>query len=177
MTCAARYCEQHHQLLRSFASLSVSPQKYLFNFSHLTNGTPRAFLMVSPLVLALKFTVKEHDVYYPKLRKPPISFASKVFGVILVGVLLVIGIIGIILPIIPGILFLFLAVYVLTRVSRRAATLAHKQPWFSRYARKLDAVGDLPWGQRLKFALLVIGAATLSGVQSLASKLRSVLRK
>jgi uncharacterized membrane protein YbaN (DUF454 family) len=116
-------------------------------------------------------------VYYPKLRKAPLSFASKVLGVILVALLLFVGVIGIILPIIPGILFLFLALYVLTRVSRRVAVIAHRQPWFSRFASKLDAVESLPMGQRFKFSFLVVAAASLSGLQSLVSKLSTLLRK
>ena len=116
-------------------------------------------------------------MYLPKLRTEPIPFGTKVIGAVFVVLFLIVGIIGVILPIIPGLLFLFLALYVLTRISRRAAAMAHRQPWFSRYAKKLDSANHLPVLTRIKLAGLVIAAATVSGMQLVVSQVCSLVKR
>ncbi len=72
---------------------------------------------------------------------------------------------GLILPIIPGIVFLLLAVYVLTRISRRAAAYAHNQPWFNRHMRHLNAVDTLSVGERFKLGFLVMARSVVNGIE------------
>lgn len=49
----------------------------------------------------------------PRFRPLPLFY--RVLGIILVVGFLLIGVVGLILPVIPGLVFLLLAVYVLTR--------------------------------------------------------------
>ena len=99
----------------------------------------------------------------PRFR--PLPVVSSVVGSLRgVGVLLL-GLVGLILPIIPGIVFLLLAVYVLTRISRRAAAYAHNQPWFNRYLRHLNAVDTLSVGERFKLGFLVMARSVVNGIE------------
>ncbi|MDX1491682.1 MAG: DUF454 family protein [Pseudohongiellaceae bacterium] len=116
-------------------------------------------------------------MYYFKTGKKPSSFVTKACALVLCAVLLLLGVVGLILPIIPGVLFLFLAFYVLTKVSKRVAAIAHDQAWFSHHARKLDAAGGLPMGSRFKLTLWVIAGATVGGIQALASKVTGLFRQ
>ncbi len=104
-------------------------------------------------------------MHLPTPRFRPLAFGYKVIGIVLIACFLLIGLVGLILPIIPGLLFLFLALYVLTRVSRRASAYAHSQPWFSRHLRHMDAADKLSIGERLRLALLVVARGALNGVE------------
>lgn len=91
----------------------------------------------------------------------------KIICMVLIAGFLVIGLLGLILPVIPGVLFLFLAVLLLTRVSRRAATFAHSQPWFHHHMHQWQATGGLSVGQRVKLGFLMTARVIIKGVQSL----------
>lgn len=97
----------------------------------------------------------------------PIPLVYKIACMALIAVFLIIGVLGLILPIIPGVLFLFLAVLLLTRVSRRAATFAHSQPWFHRNMRQWQATGGLSVGQRVKLGFLLGARLIVKGAQKL----------
>lgn len=99
----------------------------------------------------------------PRFRPLPLIY--RVLGIILVVGFLLIGLVGLILPIIPGIVFLLLAVYVLTRISRRAAAYAHSQPWFNRHMRHLDAADSLSVGERIKLGFLVMARSVVNGIE------------
>lgn len=77
---------------------------------------------------------------------------------------LIVGVLGLILPVIPGVLFLFLAALLLTRVSRRAFNLAHRQPWFREQLRTWQMSGGLSTGQRLRLSLLLTIRALADGI-------------
>jgi uncharacterized membrane protein YbaN (DUF454 family) len=79
----------------------------------------------------------------------------KIACMVLIAGFLIVGVLGLILPIIPGLLFLFLAVLLLTRVSRRAATFAHSKPWFHKNMHHWQATGGLSIGQRVKLGFLM----------------------
>ncbi|MES3006646.1 MAG: DUF454 family protein [Pseudomonadota bacterium] len=99
----------------------------------------------------------------PRFRPLPLIY--RILGIILVVGFLLIGLVGLILPIIPGIVFLLLAVYVLTRISRRAAAYAHSQPWFNRHMRHLDAADSLSVGERIKLGFLMMARSVVNGIE------------
>jgi uncharacterized membrane protein YbaN (DUF454 family) len=111
------------------------------------------------------------NVHLPKPIFRPIPFVYKVALSVLIVAFLLIGLIGLILPIIPGILFLVLAVFLMTRVSRRAATFAHSQPWFHRHMGQLNASSHLSVADRLKFGFLIAARGTISALKRLVSYL------
>ena len=77
---------------------------------------------------------------------------------------LIVGVLGLILPVIPGVLFLFLAALLLTRVSRRAFNIAHRQPWFREQLRAWQLSGGMSVGQRLHLSLLLTLRALADGI-------------
>jgi uncharacterized membrane protein YbaN (DUF454 family) len=91
----------------------------------------------------------------------------KIACMVLIAGFLIIGVLGLILPIIPGLLFLFLAVLLLTRVSRRAATFAHSQPWFHKNMHHWQATGGLSIGQRAKLGFLMGARIIVRSAQQL----------
>jgi len=90
----------------------------------------------------------------------------KLGGALLVGCLLILGMIGLIMPILPGILFLFLALFVLTKLSRRASAYAHSKPWFRYHLLHLQAARGLSLGARLKLGALILARGTVQGIET-----------
>lgn len=96
----------------------------------------------------------------------PMPLYARVIALVLIAGFLLLGLIGLILPIIPGLLFLFLAVLLLTRVSRRASNYAHSHPWFRRHLQWWRASHALSWPQRARLSLLLGARAALNGVRT-----------
>jgi uncharacterized membrane protein YbaN (DUF454 family) len=113
-------------------------------------------------------------VQLPRPHFRPMPLHYKLLSIVLIVSFVLIGIAGLILPLIPGLLFLFLAAYLLTRVSRRAAAFAHAQPWYRSHMGKLDAAGTLTTGQRVKISLLLVAKGMVAGLKSLFSVIRNV---
>lgn len=111
------------------------------------------------------------------MQKPLVSLFWKSLSCLLIGGLLLLGLIGLVLPVIPGILFLFLALLLATRVSRRAAAWAESHRWFTRHNRLWQRAGALSMTDRLRLGLLVAARSVVKGLQSLAGVLgRSLSR-
>lgn len=111
------------------------------------------------------------NTHLPKPIFRPMPLMYKIVSMVLIAAFLIIGVLGLILPIIPGVLFLFLAVLLLTRVSRRAATFAHSQPWFHRNMHHWQATGGLTVGQRVRLGFLLSARVIMKGAQRLMSAL------
>lgn len=101
-------------------------------------------------------------VYKPSFK--PLSWPYKVLGFALVLCFLLLGVVGLVLPILPGIVFLFLALYVLTKVSKRAAAYAHSKPWFNYHLQHLRAASGLSFTARCKLAGLIAVRGVIDGV-------------
>ena len=110
-------------------------------------------------------------MHFPKPYFRPLPWAYRILLSVLIICFLAIGVVGLILPIIPGILFLFLAVYLCTRLSRRVRNYAQNHPWFNRNARQMDAAEHLSILEKSRLVLLMLARATVTGVQSLISVL------
>lgn len=102
-----------------------------------------------------------------KGSKKPLSMVYKLGGALLVGCFLILGLIGLIMPIIPGLLFLFLALYVLTKLSRRAAAYAHSKPWFRYHLLHLKAASGLSLGARVKLGVLIVARGAVQGIEAM----------
>lgn len=99
-----------------------------------------------------------------KKRKLPLIY--KIGGVLLIGCCLILGVIGLIMPIIPGLVFLFLALFLLTKLSRRAAAYAESKPWFNYHLRHLKAASGLSLGARVKLGALIVARGTVQGLEA-----------
>lgn len=94
----------------------------------------------------------------------PLPLYAKIIALVVIAGFVLIGIVGLILPIIPGVLFLFLAVLLLTRVSRRASAYAHSHPWFRKHLQSWRASAGLTWGQRARLSFWLAARTVVQGV-------------
>lgn len=101
-----------------------------------------------------------------KRTKRSLPFLYKLGGALLVGFLLMLGFIGLIMPIIPGLVFLFLALLILTKMSRRAAAYAENKPWFRYHMRHLQAANGLGLGARMKLGALIAARGAVQAIES-----------
>ena len=80
---------------------------------------------------------------------------------------LALGLVGLIIPIFPGIIFLAVAVYLLSRGSRRVSEYADRHPDLSRLQRRMRRLDAATLLQRMQvFALLTL-AAVVKGIRRL----------
>ena len=89
----------------------------------------------------------------------------------IIGVCLVLGVIGLILPIIPGLLFLALAVMLASKLSRRVAVWASKAPLLKGWTKHSHTIGGLSRVQRLKLAFWVSAKYTVNSLSAMADRL------
>jgi uncharacterized membrane protein YbaN (DUF454 family) len=80
--------------------------------------------------------------------------------------LLLLGLVGLVLPIIPGLLFLFLAAWLMTKVSRRFAALLDDNPHLARHHGFLQRTRGLSGLQRAKLAAWVMAKTVVKGLQA-----------
>lgn len=113
--------------------------------------------------------------YKPIVKPMPWHYKLLGFGVVLC--LFFLGLVGLVLPILPGIVFLFLALYVLTKISKRAAVYAHSKPWFNYHMQHLRAASGLKFGARCKLAGLMAVRGLINGVAAGATWCKRHLSK
>jgi len=89
----------------------------------------------------------------------------------LVGLLTLIGLVGLILPIIPGILFLFLAALLLSKVSSRFENVLDRNENVKDWRRRWDSTNALPFAKRIKLSLLLVAKAIVNGVETAVNSL------
>jgi uncharacterized membrane protein YbaN (DUF454 family) len=90
------------------------------------------------------------------LQQEPAGLLIKTGLLLLAALCLLIGLVGIVLPIIPGILFLGLGAWLLARVSRRAAARLEAQPGWRRARRFWQRSQHLGFAGKMQLALLLL---------------------
>lgn len=90
---------------------------------------------------------------------------------VLVGLFTLIGLAGLILPIIPGILFLFLAALLLAKISSRFDAMLHRNENVRVWKRRWDTSNSLPLLARLKLSCLLVARAIVSSVETAVDSL------
>ena len=110
------------------------------------------------------------NTHLPETVFTPMALPLKIVSLVLMVAFLVIGLAGLILPIIPGALFLFLAALLATRVSSRAAAWAHRLPWFRSYLLHWRTAGS---GALFKLTLLMALRNGFKGLRIVAGLFRA----
>lgn len=95
------------------------------------------------------------NTHLPRPVFRPLPLPQRIASLVLIGALMVLGLIGLLLPVLPGLLFLFLAALLSTRISHRAALFMHRQTWFHTHLRSWQAGGHLSLSQRARLGLLI----------------------
>lgn len=97
--------------------------------------------------------------------------------VVVIGVCLVLGVIGLILPVIPGILFLFIGAILLSKLSTRFASYLKQNTWAQKWQRRGDSFRKLNNAHRLKLSFLMAAKSAVDSMESVWQKLQSTAAK
>lgn len=103
------------------------------------------------------------------LRKAGLTALAVVF--------LFLGILGLIIPIIPGIIFLVLAILLASKVSRRIRVWSDGQPLLAKLKRRTERLESVDWSTRTKVAALMMLQGTIEFFGTLFGKTARVLRR
>ena len=109
---------------------------------------------------------QESNVDHSEQQSYHMPFLMKALIMGVIGIFLIIGLAGLILPIIPGILFLSMAAVLLSKISSRFAFyLQHNTTWI-KWRRYWRSIGFLSFAQQLKLSLLVLARSLLNAIDS-----------
>ncbi|MDK1023599.1 MAG: DUF454 family protein [Gammaproteobacteria bacterium] len=73
--------------------------------------------------------------------------------IIAAAVCIVLGLIGLIIPVIPGVIFLAIAAIFLARVSTRMDRWVKSSPFMSNTQSRMDSMAELDWPDRARLSL------------------------
>lgn len=102
-----------------------------------------------------------------------IPFPLKLIGLAVVALFAFIGVVGLILPIIPGILFLALAAFIMAKLSSRFAYFLDDQPIWQRLKRQWHSTRVLTVVEKTKLMALYIARSAIDGVDNLIRAIKS----
>jgi uncharacterized membrane protein YbaN (DUF454 family) len=97
------------------------------------------------------------------------SVMTKLIAAGVIVVCLLIGVAGLILPLIPGLLFLGLAAVVAAKLSPRFAQLLRQNETLRGYLDRTEGFGSLELGEKLKLSALLLAKALIDGVALLVA--------
>jgi uncharacterized membrane protein YbaN (DUF454 family) len=104
------------------------------------------------------------------------NVSTKLIAAGVIVVCLLLGVAGLILPLIPGLLFLGLAAIVAARVSPRFAETLRQNETLRGYLDRTEGFGSLPLDQKIKLAGLLILKALIDGVAFLVTGVMRLLK-
>ncbi|MEJ6593237.1 MAG: DUF454 family protein [SAR86 cluster bacterium] len=110
-------------------------------------------------------------------NKPPLSRPVKVVYVALALICVLIGIAGLLLPVIPGLLFLVAALYLIGKVSVRVKTWSESRPMLVSLHARLHKLEQVSLGERLKLVGLTVAALALGLITRSARLARGVMSR
>lgn len=111
-------------------------------------------------------------VDYSKITSQGMPFLGKALCIMLVVCCVLIGLVGLVLPIIPGFLFLFFAAILLARISSRFKSLLHNHSATKDWMKHWKSTKALSGMQRLKLSFWVAARGVVKSVESGLSMLR-----
>ena len=109
-----------------------------------------------------------------QLNRP--IFPMKLVYLVIATLCVFIGILGLIVPVIPGILFLIVAVYFLGKVSTRIRNWSNKQPVLKSLHQKLHRLGRVDFVDRIKVISLMSIEMICRSVDQVNKSVRQVRR-
>ena len=97
------------------------------------------------------------------------SVITKLVAAGVIAVCLLIGVAGLILPLIPGLLFLGLAAVVAAKLSPRFAQILRQNDTLRGYLDRTEGFGSLALGEKVKLSALLLAKALIDGVALLVA--------
>jgi uncharacterized membrane protein YbaN (DUF454 family) len=104
------------------------------------------------------------------------NVSTKLIAAGVIVVCLLLGIAGLVLPLIPGLLFLGLAAIVAAKVSPRFAEMLRQNETLRGYLDRTEGYGSLPLDGKIKLAGLLILKALIDGVAFLVAGVMRLLK-
>jgi uncharacterized membrane protein YbaN (DUF454 family) len=104
------------------------------------------------------------------------NVSTKLIAAGVIVVCLLLGLAGLILPLIPGLLFLAVAAIVAAKFSPRFAEALRHNETMRGYLDRTEGFADLPLEQKLKLAGLLFVKALIDGVAFLVEGVMKVLK-
>ncbi len=92
-----------------------------------------------------------------------ISWYCRILLTVLALACVILGVIGLVIPIIPGVVFLLIAVLLLSRISPRLKRWVRRKPEMNRIHSRFQAMGRLHWGERLRLSFWMAMNGVLQG--------------
>jgi len=104
------------------------------------------------------------------------NVSTKLIAAGVIVVCLLLGFAGLILPLLPGLLFLAIAAIVAAKFSPRFAEMLRRNDTLRSYMDRTEGFNELPLDQKLKLAGLLFVKATIDGVALLVAGVMKVLK-
>lgn len=104
------------------------------------------------------------------------NVSTKLIAAGVIVVCLLLGLAGLILPLIPGLLFLAIAALVAAKFSPRFAQTLRQNETMRGYLDRTEGFADLPLDQKIKLAGLLVVKALIDGVAYLVAGVMKVLK-
>jgi len=99
-----------------------------------------------------------------RLSKP-----RKVIYLAIGGMCLMLGVIGLIIPIIPGVLFLMAAIYLLSRGSRKIKKFTDRDPRILQMQQRMEQFGEVNAVDRIRLAGWITLDAVVKSLQAIGT--------
>jgi uncharacterized membrane protein YbaN (DUF454 family) len=104
------------------------------------------------------------------------SLSTKLIACAVIIACLALGAVGLILPLIPGLLFLAVAAVVAAKLSPSFEQMLRQNPTLSGYLDRTDGFAALSWGKRIQVAGLLCVKMLIDGVALLVAGVMRVVR-
>lgn len=104
------------------------------------------------------------------------NVSTKLIAAGVIVVCLMLGLAGLILPLIPGLLFLAIAAIVAAKLSPRFAETLRRNDTLRGYLDRTEGFADLPVDQKIKLAGLLFVKALIDGVAFLVAAVMKLLK-
>ena len=106
----------------------------------------------------------------------PVSKPRKVIYLVIGGMCLTLGVIGLIVPIVPGVLFLMAAVYLLSRASAKIKNFTDRDPRILLMQQRMEQFAEVDAIDRIRLTGWMTLDAIVKGVQAIGTGCSRVAR-
>lgn len=104
------------------------------------------------------------------------NVTAKLIACAVIVACLVLGGIGLLLPLIPGLLFLVIAAVVAAKLSPAFANALRQNPTLAGYLDKTDGFAELPLGQKVQVVALLCVKMAIDGIALLVAAVMKLVK-
>lgn len=104
------------------------------------------------------------------------NLSTKVIACAVIIACLALGAVGLILPLIPGLLFLAVAAVIAAKLSPSFEQMLRQNPTLSGYLDRTDGFAALPFGKKIQVACLLFVKMLIDGVAWLVAGVMRLMR-